>query len=188
MVQKAIQEAARGVDAAKAEYLPTFGTRATGSVVEGVAVQNGQVFNAGIFMKWDLYTGGRRDGVLRAAQADVRAAVADAQQICDTVAFEVHVAFSNIVDARERIIQTRTAVEQARETLRLVQARYNRGDAKPTDVVDAQTALTRAEQNANDARYAYLVALARMEFATGVPLSRIAHGLRALVCRRWYHR
>jgi outer membrane protein TolC len=170
VIQKAIQEAARGVDVAKADYLPTFGTRATGSFVGGQAVQNSSVFNAGIFMKWDLYTGGRRNGVLLAAQSDVRAAVAEAQQICDTIAFEVHVAFANIEDARERIVQTRKAVEQARETLRLVQNRYNRGDAKPTDVVDAQTALTRAEQNANNARYDYLIALARMEFATAVPL------------------
>jgi outer membrane protein TolC len=170
VVQKSIQATARGVDAAKADYLPTFGTRATGSVVEGVAVQNSTVFNAGIFMKWDLYSGGRRKGVVLAAESDVRAAVAEAQQICDTIAFEVHVAFANIEDARERIAQTQTAVAQARETLRLVQNRYNRGDAKPTDVVDAQTALTRAEQNANNARYAYLIALARMEFATGVAL------------------
>ena len=173
VVQKSIQSSARGVDATRAEFLPTFGTRATGSVVEGIDVQNSTVFNAGIFMKWDLYTGGRRSGLLQAAESDVRAAVAEGQQICDTIAFEVHVAFANIEDARERIIQTRTAVEQARETLRLVQNRYNRGDAKPTDVVDAQTALTRAEQNANNARYDYLIALARMEFATGVPLAAL---------------
>ncbi|HEX4608237.1 MAG TPA: TolC family protein [Urbifossiella sp.] len=173
VVQKSIMAASRGADAARADYMPTFGTRATGSVVEGVDVQNSVVLNAGIFMKWDLFTGGRRAGVVDAANADIRAAVAEAQQICDTIAFEVHVAYANIVDARERIVQTRTAAEQARETLRLVQARYNRGDAKPTDVVDAQTALTRAEQNANDARYAYLVALARMEFATGVPLAQL---------------
>ncbi|OWK36682.1 TolC family protein [Fimbriiglobus ruber] len=173
VVQKAIQASARGVDSARADYLPTIGTRATGSVVDGVDVQNSVVLNAGIYVKWDIYTGGKRAGVVAAAQSDVRAAVAEAQQICDTIAFEVHVAFSNIVDARDRIVQTRTATEQARETLRLVQARYNRGDAKPTDVVDAQTALTRAEQNANNARYAYLIALARMEFATGVPLSTL---------------
>ena len=170
VIQKAIVGTTRGVDAAKADYLPTFGTRATGSVVGGLAVQNSTVLDAGIYMKWDLYNGGRRGGAVLAAESDVRAAVADAQQVCDTIAFEVHVAHANIEDARERINQTRKAVEQARETLRLVQNRYNRGDAKPTDVVDAQTALTRAEQNANDARYAYLIALARMEFATGVPL------------------
>lgn len=171
VVQKAIQVASRGVDATRADYLPTFGTRVTGSVVEGVGVQNATVLDSGIFMTWDFFAGGRRVGAVLAAESDVRAAAAEAQEVCDTIAFEVHVAFANIEDARERIKQTRKAVEQARETLRLVQARYNRGDAKPTDVVDAQTALTRAEQNANDARYGYLIALARMEFATGVPLS-----------------
>ncbi|VTT98362.1 outer membrane efflux protein : Protein CyaE OS=Desulfobacca acetoxidans (strain ATCC 700848 / DSM 11109 / ASRB2) GN=Desac_0157 PE=3 SV=1: OEP: OEP [Gemmataceae bacterium] len=173
VVQKAIQVASRGVDATRADYLPTFGTRVTGSVVDGVAVQNATVLNAGIFMTWDFFAGGRRVGAVLAAESDVRAAAAEAQQMCDTIAFEVHVAFANIEDARERIKQTRKAVEQARETLRLVQARYARGDAKPTDVVDAQTALTRAEQNANDARYAYLIALAQMEFATGVPLAAL---------------
>ncbi len=173
VIQQAIRVATRGVDATKADYLPTFGTRTAGSLIDGLDVQNGVVFNAGVYMKWDLYSGGRRVAAVRAAESDVRAAAADAQQMCDTIAYEVHVAFSNIIDARERIAQTVTAVAQARETLRLVQARYNRGDAKPTDVVDAQTALTRAEQNANNARYAYLIALSRMEFATGVPLSAL---------------
>src|SRR5262249_21326722 len=120
-----------------------------------------------------LYTGGRRAGGVQIAESDVRAAGAEAQQICDTIAFEVHVAFANIVDARERIAQTRTAVEQARETPRLGPNRYDRGAARPTDVVDAQPAPPRAEQNANAARYAYLIALARIEFATGVPLSAL---------------
>lgn len=182
VVQKAIHTAVRGVDATRADYLPTFGTRVTGSVVDGVGVQNATVLNSGIFLQWDFFAGGRRVGAVLAAESDVRAAAAEAQQVCDTIAFEVHVAFANIEDASERIRQTRKAAEQARETLRLVQARYNRGDAKPTDVVDAQTALTRAEQNANDARYAYLIALARMEFATAVPLSALlrAAGLDAL--------
>jgi outer membrane protein TolC len=93
--------------------------------------------------------------------------MAQGQQVCDTIAYETHVAYRNIENAIGRLKQSRTAVGQATETLRLVRNRYERGDAKPIDIVDAETALIRAEQNVNSARYDLLIALARMRFATG---------------------
>ena len=41
------------------------------------------------------------------------------------------------------------------------------GDATPTDVVDAETALTRAQQSYYQALYDYLTALARIDYAMG---------------------
>jgi hypothetical protein len=45
--------------------------------------------------------------------------------------------------------------------------RYRNGTATPTDLVDAQTALTRARQRLVSARYAYQIALARLDYAMG---------------------
>ncbi|QEG29399.1 Outer membrane protein TolC precursor [Gemmata obscuriglobus] len=167
VVRLGVAAAGRGTDVVRADFLPTIAVSGGGALVEGSRVQNSQVADAGIALKWDLYTGGRRRAELDGAQAEVEVALAQGQQVCDTIAFETHVAYRNIEDAVGRLKLSRSAVGQAIETLRLVRNRYNRGDAKPTDVVDAETALIRAEQNLNAARYDLLVALARMKFATG---------------------
>ncbi len=167
IVRLGVAAAGRGADATRADYLPVITTTAGGAVVEGSRVQNAQVADAGIALKWDLYQGGRRRAEVRGADAEIEIALAQGQQVCDTIAFETHVAYRNIEDAIGRLKQARTATGQAAETLRLVRNRYARGDAKPTDVVDAETALIRAEQNLNSARYDLVIALARMKFATG---------------------
>ena len=123
--------------------------------------------DAGITIKWNLFEGGRRVAELREAEAEIAVAMAQGQHVCDTIAFETHIAFRNIEDALGRLKQSRTATGQAAETLRLVRNRYHGGDAKPTDIVDAETALIKAEQNINSARYDLLIALARMKCATG---------------------
>jgi outer membrane protein TolC len=69
--------------------------------------------------------------------------------------------------ARERIDLARPAVVQAAEDLRLVRVRYGNGNATPTDVVDAEAALTRSQQRLYSATYSYLAALARLAYAVG---------------------
>ena len=62
---------------------------------------------------------------------------------------------------------SRTAVTEAQENLRLVRVKYRNGDATPTDIVDAETALTRSQQRYNSALYNYLTALAGLDYAMG---------------------
>jgi outer membrane protein TolC len=58
---------------------------------------------------------------------------------------------------------------EARENLRLVGNRYRNGQATPTDIVDAEVALTRAQQRLTSATYEYLGALAGLDYALGNP-------------------
>jgi outer membrane protein TolC len=115
-----------------------------------------------------LFEGGRRLGRLRSAEAGVRLAVAQGKDICDRIAYEVTVAFVGIDDARQRIGLARTAAASASENLRVVHGLLDRGDATPTDVIDAELALTRAQQNYYTALYDYQTALARLAYAAGV--------------------
>ncbi len=167
IVRLGVAAAGRGADATRADFLPTITTTGGGALVEGNGIQNAKVGDAGITIKWNLFEGGRRVAELREAEAEIAVAMAQGQHVCDTIAFETHIAFRNIEDALGRLKQSRTATGQAAETLRLVRNRYHGGDAKPTDIVDAETALIKAEQNINSARYDLLIALARMKFATG---------------------
>ena len=87
--------------------------------------------------------------------------------ILDDISLQVTLAYRGVVSSRERIDLARPAIVQARENLRVVGDRYRNGDATPTDIVDAQVALIRAQDRDLGARYEFLAALARLEYATG---------------------
>jgi outer membrane protein len=166
--RQAIAAAIAGREAAQAEFLPRIFARASLGHVDGNNVQTGWQEGAGLHLAVPVFAGGRRCGELRSASAEVTAAVADAQTILDGISLEVNLAYRSVVAARERIDLTRVAVEQARENLRLVRVKYRNGNATPTDIVDAETTLTRTEQRQDRAGYTYLAALARLSYMMGL--------------------
>jgi outer membrane protein TolC len=131
-----------------------------------------------IRLEWVMFEGGRRVATHRVADSKVREAMAQAESIADTIAFQVNENYRRLVTARLGIDRSRPAVEQARENYRLVRARAAEGDATPSEITDAETALTRSEQNYLNSVYDYLSAITRLEFVMGVspsPLNQQAH-------------
>jgi len=120
-----------------------------------------------IRLEWGLFEGGKRVAELHVADSHIREAVAEAESITDTIAFQVNQAYRQLVAARKGIERARPAVEQSRETYRLVAARAKQGDAIPAELTDAAASLTRAEQDYLNAVYDHLSALARLEYAMG---------------------
>ena len=88
-------------------------------------------------------------------------------QLLDAVQLEVQDAWLSLQTARSRVGVTERAVEQAKENLRLQQLRYTEGVGTATEVLDAVSLATTAEQNDLDARYDVTDALARLDFAVG---------------------
>ncbi|MBV8309990.1 MAG: TolC family protein [Planctomycetaceae bacterium] len=171
VVQKGILAAESDVTIARAEFLPTITAHSVYSNVTGTGVENANVGTGGIFVNLELYTGGRRKGRLDTARAEVRTACAQAQQICDGIAYETHVAYHGVKDAHPRILLAEAAVAQARENLRLINNRYRTGGATLTEVIDAQTALDHAEQSVNTAYHECRTAQARLEYVVGTPIA-----------------
>jgi outer membrane protein TolC len=168
VARRSVQVAQEGGRVARADFAPRI--LAEGSLVDfQQSAPRGHADLALGFIKleWGLFEGGKRVGELRVADSRVRAAVAGAEQISDTIAFQVTEAYRLLVAARSGIDRARPAVEQSQESYRLVVARAGRGDATPSDVVDAETALTRAQQDYLNSIYDYLIALARLEYAMG---------------------
>ena len=120
-----------------------------------------------IKLEWGLFEGGKRVGELRTADAKVRSAAAEAESIADLIAFQVNEAYRQAVAARKGIGLARPAVDQAAESYRLVRSRYKEGEATPSDIIDADTALVRAQESYFNSVYDYLIALARLDYATG---------------------
>jgi outer membrane protein TolC len=120
-----------------------------------------------IRLEWTLFEGGKRLGELRAGDARVRSAIAQADSIADTIAFQVNDAYRLLVTAQKGMDRVRPVVESAQESYRSVRLRFRQGDATLTEIIEAETALTRAEQEQRSAFYDYLVALARLDYAMG---------------------
>src|SRR5262249_12952866 len=170
VVLDSIRSARFGVGVAQADFMPRL-------LVGGVAAH--ELNNAGVrtnlvagglAIELVLSEGGKRLGQLRVAEAEARGAVAQGQEVCDRIAYEVNVAYVAIADARERIVQAERAVTAGAENLRVVRSQLAQGEATPTDVADGELVLTRAQQSYYTARYDYQIALARLAYAVGLPV------------------
>ena len=163
-----VQVAQEGQRVAKADFLPKI-------IAEGDYLNFEQTTpraNVGlglgfIKLEWGLFEGGRRIGELKVADSKTRAAMALAQSIADTISFQTVEAYHQMATAFKAIDLAKPAVTQAQENYRLVKARAAQGDATATELTDAETALTRAEQDYLNSTYDYLTARARLDYAMG---------------------
>jgi outer membrane protein TolC len=169
VARQVIAGAQSGRQAAHAEFLPRVYALGSAGVIGGEHILTGVQEGAGLHISVPLYYGGRHQGDLRSADAEVREAVASSQVILDAVSLEVTLAYRSVTTAQKRIDHLRPAIAQARENLRLVGNKYRNGTATPTDIVDAETALTRAQQRFSSATSEYLGARARLDYAQGSP-------------------
>jgi outer membrane protein TolC len=180
VAQQTVEVAQQGDRVARATFAPRV-------VGEGLVfdLQNnsprGRIDSALGFIRleWTMFEGGRRVAAKHVADSKVREAMAQAETVADTIAFQVNENYRRLVTARLGIDRARPAVEQARENYRLVRARALEGDATPSEIIDSESSLTRAEQNHLNSLYDYLSAIARLEYAMGVapsPFSAEHHG------------
>jgi outer membrane protein TolC len=169
VAHQSIQVADEGRRVAKADFAPRI--LADGLLFDfHQAVSNARAdFALGaIKLEWGLFEGGKRVAELRIADSKIRAAIAQAESIADTIAFQITEAYRNLITARRGIDRSKPAVAQAEENYRLLQARARVGDATSAEITDAQSALTRAQQDYLNSIHDYLMALSRLEYAMGV--------------------
>jgi outer membrane protein TolC len=156
-----------GREAAKGEFLPELTMKGSLGRIEGENVVGGWQEGVGLQLNVPLFHGGANRGNLAAAEADIGAAQADAQSVLNDISLEVLIAFRGVLSAQERADLARPAVAQSTEALRIIRDRYREGTATPTDVIEAETATTRAEQRYATARIESLSAQARLIYVLG---------------------
>jgi outer membrane protein len=169
IAREAVAAAQFGRESVEGEFLPKVYTLASVGAVGGSSIVSGAQEGAGLHIDLPLYTGGRRHGELRAADAEIRQSLADARTILDEVTLQVTLAHLAATTARRRIERDFPAIVEANENLRLVRNRYRNGHATPTDIVDAEVTLTRAQQRLISANYEYLGALVGLDYALENP-------------------
>ena len=119
---------------------------------------------------WTLFDGLQTTGRLEQLKAQFAAAEIALEEKRREVESQVRDAVVKLEEAQELVISQQKNVEQARESLRLAEARFNVGAGIQLDIINAQSNLTQARYNELQGRYDYNVALALLERATASPL------------------
>ena len=114
-----------------------------------------------------IFDGGATRAAVDKADSDKNNSEFTRQQVIDGVTLDTRQSYLSLKESQERIRAAEKGLEQARESMRLAQARYKGGVSTQIEVLDAQAALTLAETNYVNAQYDYQVALARLERAVG---------------------
>jgi len=119
----------------------------------------------------NLFAGGATRERVARQERQVRLLESTLGQLRDAVALEVRAAALDRENGRARAAAAGAAVDQARENLRLQKLRYAEGVGTATEVLDAVSLASTAEQNRLNARYDVIEAEARLDFAAGRDLA-----------------
>ncbi|MGB3204992.1 MAG: TolC family protein [Crinalium sp.] len=103
--------------------------------------------NLGARVTWNFYDGGAARA--RAQQERINQAIAETSfaDVSNQVRLQVEQGFFNLNSSRENIQTASVALEQATKSLELARLRFNAGVGTQTDVINAQTELSRARGN-----------------------------------------
>ncbi len=123
-------------------------------------------YTIGASVTFNLFDAARRARIDQARAAE-EMAQAGQDALANQIRFEVVRAYQLYISARARLAVTARAVEQATETLRIIQDRYREGLTTITESLRAQTTFVRARLNLLAARYDHYTGFAGILLASG---------------------
>lgn len=118
-------------------------------------------------LRWTFSTGGAELARLKAAAQSASRAAAERDDMRARVRVEIVTALRTLEAARARQQAGRAAVDQARESQRIIRDRFESGLATVNDVLRASTALVDAEASTTSASVDALIAEAMLRRAVG---------------------
>ena len=127
----------------------------------------GNNWTSGVELQFDLFSGGQKAAQLTREKA-VQDRLGAMKQVAENgVRLEVRRAFYDADSARQQVAVARAATEQARESLRINQNRYESGLANMTDLLRVEEESRRVQAEYWGAVYRYRTSYARLQLATG---------------------
>ena len=165
--QERIHEQEKVVVETRAQFFPQFGVQAGHLYqVNNSLLHNHQWF-AIFAMNWNIFSGLDTKAAVSQAKLKVQQLEEQHKDMNEQVQLDVQTAYLKIKETVDRIKTTETAVTQGEENLRLNEERYKEGVGTATDVIDADTLLTKTRVNYWSAVYDHQMAKAQMLWAIG---------------------
>lgn len=134
---------------------------------------NGQVFAqessafVGIKADWNIWEWGATYNAKQAAAAEARAATADVEATRRRVLTEVTSAKARLVAAASAVALANQTIASAQEAYRVTAAQVRAGSGTTTDLLNAESALTQARLQLENARYEQAAVRVQLEHAMG---------------------
>ncbi|MGZ4822062.1 MAG: TolC family protein, partial [Terriglobales bacterium] len=122
---------------------------------------------AGVEIQLDLFDGGAKRARLQREHAVKDRVDALHDAAVSSIRLEVRKAYLDLDAARQQLQVAHAAVEQAQESLRIGQNRYEAGLSTITDLLRVQDASVRAQTDYAQAIYRLRTSYANLELATG---------------------
>ena len=126
-----------------------------------------RIWNLGFALNIPIFDGLATRAAVRQAESGLKQTQLGKQQMTDAIELEVRSAYLNLLEAKTLIDVQRETVEQAQESVRIANLRYENGMITSVELTDAQLALSQAEANRLQSLHDYVVGVARLEKAIG---------------------
>jgi outer membrane protein len=163
-----IAMAEKDVKLAQKDYYPSVNLIGTYyKVGEEWDVEDDNLWDIRAIASWDFWEWGRTAYGVREKNSRLAQASLKKNQILDDVSVEVKQAYLRTRAAEKFIATVETSIEQAKENFRINEERYKEQVATATDVLIAQTLLSRTMTNYYSALYEYKIAKASLYRAMG---------------------
>jgi outer membrane protein TolC len=147
--------------------LPQVSLQAGVELNGGAFADRASAWIVGTQVAWNVFSGGASQARLREATSTVARARAERDRLEAAVRVEVRSAVARVDAARARADVGRAAVEQARESQRIIRDRYEAGLSPASELLRANQALLDADALRTGAVVDLLVSRAALDRAVG---------------------
>ena len=174
MSELRIEQAGKMVRAAQSEYFPAislvgnYGRFGDTASLSGTQYKDTESWQVMAVANWNFWEWGKTKYRVDAGKARENQALDQSRELNDQIALEIKNAFLVLQEAESQIAVSKKVIEQAEENFRIAEARYKERVARSTEVLDAQTLLTKAKAEYANALADYNIAHARLQRAMGV--------------------
>jgi outer membrane protein len=169
IVDLEIEIAGKTLQLAKKDYYPSIDLKGSyfrygteWDVNGGSGIYDPSGWSIAAVAKWNFWEWGRTSYGVKEKRSRLSQAELRKKEIVDNIRLEVKNAYLRTQQAEQAIITVEKAIEQAKENYRINQERYKEQVATQTDVLIAQTLLTRTMTNYYNALYAFKISKATL--------------------------
>jgi len=168
------EQASKAVWMARSELFPSlslvgnyarFGDEAS---VSGSKFQDAESWYVMAVASWNFWEWGKTKFRVDASKARENQAIETSKEVSDQITLEIKNAYLLLKEAENQILVSEKVIEQAEENFRISEERYKERVSTSTEVLDAQTLLTRAKSQYANALGDYNINYAKLQRAMGV--------------------
>lgn len=124
-------------------------------------------FLGSLVLKWDLFTGSSNNAKIRQAELESRILEEQKSELKSQVNLEVISAYYDLLAAEKSISSARQQCQSTESAFKLINKKYNQGQATLIEFLDARNSMTNAEENLIITLADYLVKYAELERVSG---------------------